>query len=43
MREGKKGITDLREVHLIWAIYKRHHKHKSKSRTMRAESKQKEK
>jgi hypothetical protein len=42
-REGKKGITDLRAVHLRRAIYKRHHKHKSKSRTMRPESKQKEK
>jgi hypothetical protein len=42
-REGKKGITDLRAVHLIRAIYKRHRKHKSKSRTMRPESKQKEK
>jgi hypothetical protein len=42
-REGKKGITDLRAVHLIRAIYKRHHKHKSKSRTMRPESKHKEK
>jgi hypothetical protein len=31
---GKKGITDLRGVHLIWGIYKRHHKHKSESRTM---------
>jgi hypothetical protein len=42
-REGKKRITDLRAVHLIWAIYKRHRKHKSNSRTMRPESKQKEK
>jgi hypothetical protein len=41
-REGKKGITDLCAVHLIRAIYKRHRKHKSKSRTMRPESKQKE-
>jgi hypothetical protein len=42
-REGKKGITDLRAVHLIRAIYKKHRKHKSKSRTMRPESRQKEK
>jgi hypothetical protein len=42
-REGKKGITDLRVVHLIRAIYKRHRKHKSKNRTMRPESKQEEK
>ena len=39
----KRGITDLRAVHLRRAIYKRHRKHKSKSRTMRPESKQKEK
>jgi hypothetical protein len=42
-REGKKGITDLRAVHLIRAIYKRHCKNKSKGRTIRPESKQKEK
>jgi hypothetical protein len=42
-REGKKGITDLRAVHLIRTIYKRHRKHKNKSRTMRPKSKQKEK
>jgi hypothetical protein len=41
--KAKKGITDLRAVHLIRAIYKRYRKHKSKSRTMRPESKQKEK
>jgi hypothetical protein len=42
-REGKKGITDLRAVHLIRAIYKRHRKHKSKSRTIRPGSEQREK
>jgi hypothetical protein len=42
-REGKKGIIDLRVVHLIRAIYKRYRKHKSESRTIRPESKQKEK
>jgi hypothetical protein len=42
-REGKNGITDLRAMHLIRAIYKRHRKHKSKSRTIRPKSKQKEK
>jgi hypothetical protein len=36
----QKGITDLHAVHLIRAIYKRNCKHKSKSRTMRPESKQ---
>jgi hypothetical protein len=39
--KGKKGITDLRAVHLRRAIYKTHRKHKSKNRTMRPESKQK--
>jgi hypothetical protein len=38
-REGKKGITDLRAVHLIRAIYKRHRKHKSKGRIMRPKGK----
>jgi hypothetical protein len=33
-REGKKGITDLRAVHLRRAIYKRHRKHKSENRTI---------
>jgi hypothetical protein len=42
-RKGKKGITDLRAVHLIRAIYRRQRKHKSKSITMRPESKQKDK
>jgi hypothetical protein len=42
-REGKKGITDLRAVHLRRAIYNRNRKHKGKSRTMRPESKQREK
>jgi hypothetical protein len=42
-QEGKKGITDLRVVHLRWAIYKIHRKHKSRSRTRRPESKQKDK
>jgi hypothetical protein len=37
-REGKKGISDLRAVHLIRAIYKRHHKHNSESRTIIPES-----
>jgi hypothetical protein len=40
-REGKKEITDLRAVHLIWGIYKSHRKHKSESRTIRPASKQK--
>ena len=40
---AKKGITDLRAVHLIRAIYTRHRKHKSESRTIRPASKQKEK
>jgi hypothetical protein len=31
---GQKGITDLRAVHLIRAIYKRHRKHRSKNRTI---------
>jgi hypothetical protein len=31
---GQKGITDLRAVHLIRAIYKRHPKHKSGNRTI---------
>jgi hypothetical protein len=26
-REGKKGITDLRAVHLRWVIYERYRKH----------------
>jgi hypothetical protein len=42
-REGKKGITNLRVVHLIRAIYKRHHKHKSENRTIWPASKQKTK
>jgi hypothetical protein len=42
-KKSKKGITDLRAVHLRQAIYKRHGKHKSKSRTRRPESKQKQK
>jgi hypothetical protein len=42
-REGKKGITDLRAVHLIQAIYKKYRKHKSESRTMWPTSKQKAK
>jgi hypothetical protein len=33
-REGKKGNTDLRAVHLIRAIYKIHRKHKSENRTI---------
>jgi hypothetical protein len=41
-REDKKGITDLRAVHLIRAIYKRHRKLKSESRTIRPASKQKD-
>ena len=41
--KAKRGIIDLRAVHLRRAIYKRHRKHKSKSRTRRPESKQKEK
>ena len=41
--KAKKGITDLRAVHLIRAMYRRHRKHKSKSRTIRPGSKQKEK
>jgi hypothetical protein len=32
-QEGKKGMTDFRVVCLRRAIYKRHHKHKSKNRT----------
>ena len=40
-REGKKGITDLRAVHLIRAIYRRHRKHRSKNRTIRPESNRK--
>jgi hypothetical protein len=32
-REGKKGITDFHVVYLSRAIYKRHHKSKSKNRT----------
>jgi hypothetical protein len=39
----KAKRTDLCAVHLIRAIYRRHRKHKSKSKTMRPESKQKEK
>jgi hypothetical protein len=42
-REGKKGIIDLRAVHLIRAIYKRHRNRKSESRTIRPASKQKDK
>jgi hypothetical protein len=38
---GQKGITDLHTVHLIQAIYKRHRKHKSESKTIRPASKQK--
>jgi hypothetical protein len=41
MREGKKGIINLHALHLIRAIYKRHRKHKSESKTMRPTSKQK--
>jgi hypothetical protein len=41
--KAKKGITDLRAVHLIRAIYKRHRKHKSESRSIRPESNRKEK
>jgi hypothetical protein len=33
-QEGKKGITDLRAVHLRQAIYKRHRKHKSKNKSI---------
>jgi hypothetical protein len=42
-REGKKGITDLREMHLIRAIYKRHRNHKSENRTIWSASKPKAK
>jgi hypothetical protein len=38
---GKKGITDLRAMHLIRAIYKTHRKHKTESRTIWPASKPK--